>query len=189
MTNSTSFGMLAEPPTLPCGDDVVVESGDAAPKLCLPILEIRLPTAAGGLVPTGETSKATEATVNEPRICSTRPRRRTGRRKTYGLAIPSAWYDRSFWKMLHAPSSLRVIETKPMQNRTFDPGGSQGRLRACPVLGSSRALLCGEVIRAGAANWRAAVFFRRRFAPSFEARLVLKMPRKNKSSTVEGGSR
>ena len=33
---------------------------------------------------------------------------------------------------------------------TFDPGGSQGRLRACPVLGSWLALLCGEVIRAGA---------------------------------------
>ena len=39
-----------------------------------------------------------------------------------------------------------------MQNRTFDPGGSQGHLRACPFLGSWRALVCGEVIRAGAAG-------------------------------------
>ena len=32
----------------------------------------------------------------------------------------------------------------------FDPGGSQGRLRTCPFLGSWRALLCGEVhVRAG----------------------------------------
>ena len=27
----------------------------------------------------------------------------------------------------------------------FDPGGSEGRLRACPFLGKWRALLCGEV--------------------------------------------
>ena len=30
-TNSTSFGMMAESPALPCRDDVLVESGDAAP--------------------------------------------------------------------------------------------------------------------------------------------------------------
>ena len=38
-----------------------------------------------------------------------------------------------------------------MQSRTFDLGGSQGRLRACPFLGSWRALVCGEVMHAGAA--------------------------------------
>ena len=38
-----------------------------------------------------------------------------------------------------------------MQNRTFDPGGSQGRLRACPIF-TWRALLCGEVVRVGAAG-------------------------------------
>ena len=27
----------------------------------------------------------------------------------------------------------------------FDPGGSTGRLRACPFLGTWRALLCGEL--------------------------------------------
>ena len=37
-----------------------------------------------------------------------------------------------------------------MQNWTFDPGGSQGRLRTCPFWGSWRALLCMEVhVRAG----------------------------------------
>ena len=64
-TNSTSFGMMAEPPDLPCRDDVLVENGDASPKSCLPSLEMRSPTAACGLVPTGETSTTTEATVNE----------------------------------------------------------------------------------------------------------------------------
>ena len=59
-TNSTTFGVKAEPPALLCRDDVVVESGDAAPKTCLPSLEMRSPTAAGGLLPTGETSTATK---------------------------------------------------------------------------------------------------------------------------------
>ena len=72
-TNSTSFGVKAEPPALPCRDDVVVESGAAASESCLPSLEMRLPTAAGGLVPTGEASTASETTLNEPPLwfCST----------------------------------------------------------------------------------------------------------------------
>ena len=65
-TNSTSFGVMAEPPALPCRDDVVVESGDTSPESCLPFLEMRSSTAAGGLVPTGEASTATETTSNEP---------------------------------------------------------------------------------------------------------------------------
>ena len=47
-TSSTSFGVKAEPPALPCRDDVMVKSGDAAPKSCLPSLEMRSSTAAGG---------------------------------------------------------------------------------------------------------------------------------------------
>ena len=34
----------------------------------------------------------------------------------------------------------------------FDPGGSQDHLRACPFLGMWRALLCGKVMRVGAAS-------------------------------------
>ena len=56
---------MAEPPALSCRDDVVVESDDAAPKSCLLFLEMRSPTAAGGLIPTGETSTATKTTYNE----------------------------------------------------------------------------------------------------------------------------
>ena len=47
-SNSTTFGITAEPPAFPCRDDVVVESGDAASKSCLPSLEMRTTTAAGG---------------------------------------------------------------------------------------------------------------------------------------------
>ena len=43
------------------------------------------------------------------------------------------------------PSCQRVIKTESGGNRMFDLGGSQGRLCACPFLGSWRALLCGEV--------------------------------------------
>ena len=63
-TNSTSFGVKAEPPALPCRDDVVVESGDATSESYLPSLEMRSPTAAGGLVPPGEASTAKETNFN-----------------------------------------------------------------------------------------------------------------------------
>ena len=74
-TNSTSFGVKVEPPALPCRDDIVIESGDAAPSSCLPSLMMRSPTPAGGLLPTGEASTATGTTSDEPLLCSTRPRR------------------------------------------------------------------------------------------------------------------
>ena len=58
--------MKAERADLPCREVVLVEDGAAAPKSCLPSLEMRSPTAAEGLVPTGKTSTATETTSNEP---------------------------------------------------------------------------------------------------------------------------
>ena len=42
---------------------------------------------------------------------------------------------------------------------TFDPGSSQGHLRACPFLGPWRTLVCGEVIQAGAAGDELQRFF------------------------------
>ena len=66
MTNSTRFGMMTKPPALPCRDDVVVESGDAAPESCLPFMEMRTTTAASGLASTGEASTATRTTSNQP---------------------------------------------------------------------------------------------------------------------------
>ena len=61
-----TFGVEAEPPDLPCREDVLVENGATVPKSCLPFLEIYSPTATGGLIPTGEASTATETTSNEP---------------------------------------------------------------------------------------------------------------------------
>ena len=148
-TNSTSLGMKAAPPALPCRDDSVVECGSAAFKSCLPSMEMRPSTAAGGLVPTGGTSKASETTLNELplRFCLTGE---TDLKAEHSwTSIPSASYDSSSVfqerNLSATPYCRRVVDTKSGQNRTFDPGGSRGHLRACPFWGSWRALVCGEV--------------------------------------------
>ena len=162
-TNSTSFGVKAKPPALPCRDDVVVESGDAAPESCLPFLEMRSPTAVGGLVPTGEASTATETNFNQPPLwfCSTEETDLEANCKK--TSIPSASYDNSsvfLERNLSAtPYCRRVVDTKSSQNRTFDPDGSRGYLHAYPFFGSWRALVCGEVIRAGTAGDELQHFF------------------------------
>ena len=65
---STSFGDdCIEPPVLPCSwKDALVDNGAAAPNSCLPPLEMRSPTAASGVLPTGEASIATRTTFNQP---------------------------------------------------------------------------------------------------------------------------
>ena len=153
-TNSTSFGVKAEPPALPCRGDVVVESSDAAPKLCFPSLEMRLPTAAGGSVPTGKTSTATKTNFNQPplRFYSTK---KTDSNTNLRISTPCISCGSSVFQTSNppaAPYGRRVTEKKTRKNRAFDPGGSQGHPRACLFLGSWRALVCGEVRRAGAAE-------------------------------------
>ena len=137
----------------------MVESGDAALKSCLPSLEMRSSTAAGGLVPTGEASTATETNFNQTplRFHSTEETDSEANSKETHLRTSTqyaSYYSSVFQEsnLLPAPSGLRVIETKSMQNRRFDPGGLQRHPRACPFLGSWRVLVCGEVIRAGAAG-------------------------------------
>ena len=148
-TNSTSFGMKAEPLAFPCRDDSVVECGAAAFKSCLPSMEMRTSTAAGGLAPTGDASKASETTLNEPplRFCLTEET--DLKAENSRTSIPSASYDSSSVfqerNLSATPYCRRVVDTKSGQNRTFDPGGSRGHLRACPFLGLWRALVCGEV--------------------------------------------
>ena len=65
---STSFGVKIEPSPLIFRDDVVVENGAVVPKSCLPPLEMRSPTAAGGLLPTGKTSTTASTTFNHPTL-------------------------------------------------------------------------------------------------------------------------
>ena len=148
-TNSTSFGMKAEPPALPCRDVSVVECGAAAFKSCLPSMEMRTSTAAGGLAPTGDASKASETILNEPplRFCLTEET--DLKAESSRTSIPSASYDSSSVfqerNLSATPYCRRVVDTKSGQNRTFDPGGSRDHPRACPLLGSWRTLVCGKV--------------------------------------------
>ena len=158
-TNSTGFGVKAEPPAVPCRDDVVVECGAAASESCLPSLEMRSSTAASGLAPTGEASTASETTSNEPllRFYETGEMNPEGDSKmedSWTLTSSASYDSRSFWTLSATPCCRRVVDTKSRQNRTFDPCGSRGHLhlRTCPFLGSWRALVCGEVLRAGAAG-------------------------------------
>ena len=134
-TCSTSFGngCTGLPAPLCSGENALVDNGAAAPKSCLPSLEIRSPTAAGSLPPTGEASIATRATFNQPplRLYSTEE---TNSKKTW---TPYVLYDSSFFQMSNlpaAPSCWRVIVTKSGENRMFDRGGSRSSLRL-PVFG------------------------------------------------------
>ena len=97
---STCFSVMAEPPALPCRDDVVVENGAAAPKSCLPSLEMRSPTAADGLLPTGETSTATKITFNQAYLRLYLTEETHWRTSTQPVSC-----DSSFWKynLLAAP--------------------------------------------------------------------------------------
>ena len=138
--NSPSFGMKAEPPALiPCRHVSVVECGAAASKSCLPSMEMRPSTAAGDLVPTGDVSKVSETTLDEPplRFCLTEePDLKAENSRT---SVPSASYDSSSViqerNLSATPYCGKVVDTKSGQNRTFDPGGSRGHLRACPFGG------------------------------------------------------
>ena len=69
-TSSTSFGGdFTEPSALPCSrDDALVDNGAAAPKSCLSSLEMRSPTNAGGLLPTGKASTTTRITFYQLRL-------------------------------------------------------------------------------------------------------------------------
>ena len=137
-TNSTSLGVKAEPPAFPCRDDVVVECGAAASGSCLLSFEMRSSTAAGGLAPIGEASTASETTSNEPllRFYETEEIN-PGDSKMEGswtLSSSASYDSRSFLRLFAASYCHRVVETKSRQNRTFDPGGCRGHLRACPFL-------------------------------------------------------
>ena len=159
-TNLISFGVKAEPPALPCRDVSVVECSAAASESCLPSMEMSSSTAAGGLVPTGEASTASETTLNEPplRFCPTEKTDLEPNCKKTSTPYAS-FVSSSFWRLLAAPYCRRAVDTKSRQNMTFDPGGSRGHLRACPFLGPWRALVWGEVLRAGAAGEELQRFF------------------------------
>ena len=162
-TNSTSFSVKAEPHALPYRDDVVVESGAAASESCLPSLEMRSSTAAGGLVFTGEASTAKEINFIQPPLWFFSTEETNLEANNLCISVPPASHDSSSVfqerNLSATPYCRRVVDTKSMQNRTFDPGGLQGHLRACPFLGPWRALVCVKILRAGAAGEELQRFF------------------------------
>ena len=122
---STSFGVKAEPPTLPCRDDAVVESGDAAPKSCLPSLEMRSPKASGGLVSTGKTSTATETNFNQPPLWFYSTEETGSEANSKERTSTPVSCDSSVFQKSNLPAALyrrKVAETKSRQKKTFDPG-------------------------------------------------------------------
>ena len=125
---------------------------------------MRSSTAGGGVAPTGEASTASETTSNEPllRFYETEEMNPEGDSKmedSWTLTSSASYDSNSFWRLSATPYCRRVVDTKSEQKRIFDPGGSRGHLRACPFWGSWRVLVCGEVLRAGAAGDKLQRFF------------------------------
>ena len=128
-----------------------------APTSCLSSLEMRSPTAAGSLLPAGKISTATRTTLCQLPLwfCWTEE---TNLRTSI---LYASYYRSCFWGIINQQAFFwpRVVETKSGQNLVFDHGGSTGRLRVCPFLGTWRALLCEEVV-VRALDKAAAIFWR-----------------------------
>ena len=87
-------------------------------------------TATAGLLPASKASKATRTIFQQSPLwfCLTKEiHLRTSNQYATNYS--------SFWKM-------KVLQTKSMQTLVFDPGGSKGRVHACPFLGTRCTLFC-----------------------------------------------
>ena len=137
---STSFGDDSTgPPALPCSrDDGLVGNGVAAPQLCLSPLEA-LTNSRRWLTPRSLYN-------DEDHILSAASLVLLDRRDEFENFESIRLVLQQFY-LRAAPSCWRIIENKSRQNRMFDPGDSKVPHRAWPVLGTWRALLCGEVMR------------------------------------------
>ena len=127
---STIVGVKAEPSTLPCKDDVLVDNVATAPNSYFSPLKMHLPTAIGGLLPAGVATKATRSTFDDLPLRFCLIAEISSRISTLYVSYFSSFgwiHNQQF------PFWSRVIETKSGQNLAYDPGGSTGRLRVCPV--------------------------------------------------------
>ena len=114
-TASTSFGVKAVPPALPCRVDILVENGVAAPKSCRSPSKMRSPTAAGGLLRTGEASIVARITYHQPPLRLYWTEETKSKKTSLRTTILPISYDSSFfWEtnLPAAPPCRRVIETK-----------------------------------------------------------------------------
>ena len=146
---ATTFGVKVEPPALPCRDNVLAENGAAAPKSCLSYLEMRSPTAAGGLLPAGMATTATRTTFHQLPLWFCLAEETSSRTSFLYVSYFSSF---GWTNNQQVPSWPRVVETKSRQDLVFYIGGSTGRLRACPLFGNvARVALWGDS-RFGAAG-------------------------------------
>ena len=97
MCSTSSGDDCTEPPASSCsGENALVDKRAAAPKSCLPSLEMHSPIAAGDLLPTGETPTTTKTTYNDtllPLYATEKTNPKENKSKT---SISSASYDSSF---------------------------------------------------------------------------------------------
>ena len=114
--SSTTFGEKVEPSALPCRDDVLVENGATTPKLCLSPLEMRPPTTAGGLLPTGKPSTMTRITFYQPhlRFC---PTEETNSERTSAQYV--LYYNSSFWWNPPGGNTNKIKAKSDIRSRRF----------------------------------------------------------------------
>ena len=174
MTNSTSFGVIAEPPDLPCREDIVVEEGATSPESCHPSLEMRSPTATDGIIPTGEASTATRTTSNEPLLWfyateGMNPEEDSKKKKLWTSTPYASSYDSSIFQeesnISAASYCRRVVETKSRQNRLLIQ--AVRKVTSAPAHFWDRGA-CWFVVRLYGLGQRAAAFYRRRFTGSLK---------------------
>ena len=162
---SITFGMEVKPPDLPCREDVLVQGGDAAPRSCVPSLEMRSPTAAGGLVPTDEASTATETTSNEPLLrfyaAEEMNPEDDSKEKIHGLQLhpPRTTAAASGDYCLLPHTATRSLRLNPGKMELLIQAVHEATSASAHFWGLWRALVCGEVVRAGVAGDELQRFF------------------------------
>ena len=142
---STSFGVDCVGPPAPfcLGENVLVDNRAAAPKSCLPSLEMRSPTAAGGLHPTGEASTAAKTTYNKT------PRRLYATEETNPK-------ETNLWTLV--PSACTTAVSGEINCLLLPPAGGLWRQNRCKIERSIQVVL--KVVSAPVHFWdRGARYF------------------------------
>ena len=112
---STSFGDdCTGPPALSCsGENALVDNRAAAPKSFLSSLGMRSRTAAGGLLPTGEASTATNTTFNQSPLWLYSTEGTNSKEKNYGLQFHPPGTTAASGSCLLPPPARGLLRQNP----------------------------------------------------------------------------
>ena len=165
MCSTSSGGDCTGPPAPSCsGENALIDNRAAAPKSYLSkswrCAHHQPPVAYS---PPAKPPRQRRSPSISHLFSSTRPRRRI--ENFYELQFHPPGTTAASGNCLLLPPAGELLKTKSGQNRTFDSGGSQGRFRAFPFMGTWRALPGGEVVRVRAAGGGCSVL-RKSFAGS-----------------------